>query len=684
MSKTTDLARTRIIGIAAHVDAGKTTLTERILFYTGASHKIGEVHDGSAHMDYMQEEQSHGITITSAVTKAPWQDHEIQVVDTPGHVDFTVEVERSMRVLDGCVLVLDGVRGVEPQTETVWRQRQKFDLPCLCFINKMDRPGADYDQSLESLRKKLKAEPVPVTVPLPEERAVVHLIDRLRIDFDGSEGQEVRTAPCADDLWESLGEQRESLLLALSEHDEELAELVLEGEEPEPERVWQALRDATLSGKVQPCFGGAALRNFGVQPVLDAVIRLLPSPTERPASPAHLADGGETQVEMTAKGPMAALAFKVQMWEGRRHVFARIYRGRLKAGDTVAVLRPDGRVDKEQAARIFDVDAGKKGRLDQASAGSIVLLAGLRKATTGDTLCDPAHLLSLEPIEAREPVLGLAVEPMAAADEDKLLECLDKLLQEDPTLRLSEDEDTGQRLLHGMGELHLQITFERLEREYGLKVRTGTPRVAIRETLAGVGAADYLYQPPPDPAQKQPERRARVRLQVSPRERGAGLAVDTENAELLPAGSQMSPDHAKALRDGLRYALSSGPAEGAPLEDLAVTVQQVELFGAATTPDALRAAASQAARRAFEQAGSRLMRPIMSVDVVVPQDNLGTVLGDLQSRLALIKHTHSDRDSATIDCELALHRLLGYTTDLRSMTQGRGQFSMQFERFDVA
>jgi elongation factor G len=345
------------------------------------------------------------------------------------------------------------------------------------------------------------------------------------------------------------------------------------------------------------------------------------------------------------------------------------------------VLRPDGSVDKENAARIFDVDAGKKTRLDQAGAGAIVLLAGLRKATTGDTLCDPAHPLSLEPIEAREPVLSLAVEPMAAADEEKLLDCLDKLMQEDPTLRLSEDEDTGQRLLHGMGELHLQIAFERLEREYNLRVRTGRPRVAMRETLAGKGAADYLYHPPPDPAQKQPERRARVRLRVRPLKRGEGLQLELGNAVLLPDGSQLSQDQSQALVQGLRYAVSSGPAEGAPLEDLKVTLEEVELFGAATTPDALRAAASQAARRAFEQAGSQLLRPIMSVEVVVPQENLGAVLGDLQSRQGLIRHTQSDRDSASIDCELALHRLLGYTTDLRSMTQGRGQFSMQFDRF---
>jgi elongation factor G len=682
MSKTTDLSRDRIIGIAAHVDAGKTTLTERLLFYTGASYKIGEVHDGAAHMDYMAEEQSHGITITSAVTRAPWNGHEIQIVDTPGHVDFTVEVERAMRVLDGCVLVLDGVRGVEPQTETVWRQREKFALPCLCFVNKMDRPGADYGRSLESLRRRLRAEPVAVTVPLAEERAAVHLIDRTLLHFSGPEGERVESQPCDQTLWERLAPYRETLLLAAAEADDSLADQVLNGEEPSAERLWAALRTTTLAGRIQPCFGGAALRNFGVQPLLDAVVRLLPSPVERPPSRAHLTDGSDTLVPMEAKGSLAALAFKVQMWDGRRHVFARIYRGTLKSGDAVAVLRVDGSTEKEHVARLFTVDAGKKTRADQATAGEIVLLAGLRRAATGDTLCHPQQLLSLEPIEAREPVLSLAVEPKAASDEDKMLECLDKLLQEDPTLRLEEDEETGQRLLYGMGELHLQIAFERLEREYGLHLRAGRPRVALRETLAGPGSADYLYQPPPDPTQKLPERKARVQLSVRPLTRGAGVKLDL-NAAVLPPSAQLSPEQSAALDKGIRDTLSSGPFEGAPLEDLAVRVDEVELFGAASSPEALRAAGYQAAYRAFRAAGGHLLRPIMSTEVVVPQENLGGVLGDLQSRQALIRDTRSEGDSATIDCEVALDRLLGYATDLRSMTQGRGQFSMLFNRFDV-
>ena len=683
MSKAPDLPKTRILGIAAHVDAGKTTLTERILFYTGVSYKIGEVHDGAAHMDYMEEEQSHGITITSAVTKAPWLGHSIQIVDTPGHVDFTVEVERALRVLDGCILVLDGVRGVEPQTETVWRQREKFNLPCLCFINKMDRPGADFDHALESMRTRLRAEPVPLTIPLPERRAVVHLIDRTLIEFGGHEGEVLAIARCDDVLWHRLEPYRETLLLAAAEGNPALEDQVLSGEDPDPEPIWQGLRSATLAGGIQPCFGGAALRNFGVQPLLDAIVRLLPAPTERPPSRAHLADGTDTEIVMDAKGPLAALAFKIQMWDTRRHVFARIYRGGLQPGARIAILREGGKTVTEHVARLFEVDAGRKTRVDQASAGEIVLLAGLRHATTGDTLCDPEHTLSLEPIEAREPVLSLAVEPQSSTDENKMLESLDKLLQEDPTLRLVEDTETGQRLLYGMGELHLQIAFERLEREFHVRLRTGKPRVALRETLAHHAEADYLYQPPPDPTKKTPERRARVKISVRPLERGAGVTLGDTPA-VLPDNAQLSSEQSEAVEQGIRYTLSSGPLEGAPLEDLEIQVNEIELFGAASAPEALRAAASQAMRRAVSGAGGLLLRPIMAAEVVVPHDNLGAVLGDLQSRNALIRDTDSHGESAVIDCEVALDKLLGYTTDLRSMTQGRGQFSMLFKRFDSA
>ena len=540
MTNNSDLRRVRNIGIAAHIDAGKTTLTERILFYTGALYKVGEVHDGAAHMDYMAEEQNHGITITSAVTKAHWQDHLIQLVDTPGHVDFTIEVERSMRVLDVCVLVLDGVRGVEPQTETVWRQREKFHLPCLFFVNKVDRPGADFDQALESVRKRLGGNPVAVTIPLPEQGAVVNLLDRTLIRFSGEHGEKVATEPCDDTTWASFSEQREALLMGIAETDDQLADQVLAEEEPDTETLWNALRKATLNGQIHPCFGGSALRNLGVQPLIDAVVKLLPSPLDRPDAKALLDDGSEELVAMQDEGPLVALAFKVQMWEGRRHVFARLYRGVLRPGNRVSYKRPDGRMANENVARIFDIDAAKKSRLDLAHAGEIVLLAGLRHVATGDTLCDPDHPLLLERIDTREPVLSLAIEPASSDQEEKFLEVMEKLQEEDPTLRFGEDVDTGQRLLSGMGELHLQIIIERLEREYNLQVKAGQPSVALRETVTRSSRIDHLFQPPSEQGAKEVALKARVVLVVSPRERGSGMQTRIE-PRLLPEGVNLNP-----------------------------------------------------------------------------------------------------------------------------------------------
>jgi elongation factor G len=683
MSKKINLEQVRNIGIAAHIDAGKTTLTERILFYTGALYKIGEVHDGAAHMDYMAEEQSHGITITSAVTRASWQEHLIQVVDTPGHVDFTIEVERSMRVLDGCILVLDGVRGVEPQTETVWRQRSKFNLPTLFFVNKMDRPGADFAQALNSVRKRLNTEPVPVTVPLPEQNALVHLIEGTLIRFSGEHGEVVTAEPCPEGIWTQLAGEREALLLGIAETDDGLADMVLAGEEPDADSVWRALREGALRGDLCPCFGGSALRNLGVQPLLDGVIRLLPSPLDRPAATGYLEGGGEEAVEMLDDGPLAALVFKVQMWDGRRHVFARLYRGQLKPGDSVMHITPDGKQVQEHVARIFDVDAAKKNRLDLAHAGDIVLLAGLRHASTGDTLCTPGHPLFLERIETREPVLSLAVEPGSSDQEEKFLDVLEKLQEEDPTLRFGEDPETGQKLLSGMGELHLQIVIERMEREFHLQVRTGKPAVALRETVTSQGSADLLFQPPPDPSHKGEALRARALVTVTPLARNTGVKIESE-PRVLPDGSSLNQPQRDALQQGIRFAMGGGPIEGAPLQDIAVRIDEIELFGAASTPEAISSATARALRKALGQAAPALLQPIMKVEVVVPEENMGAVLGDLQSRHAVIQDTRRGMENASIHCEVSLAKFLGYTTELRSLTQGRGQFNTQFERFDTA
>ena len=682
MKKSARLSHVRNIGVAAHVDAGKTTLTERILFYTGASYKIGEVHDGAAHMDYLAEEQRHGITITSAVTKAPWRDHLIQLVDTPGHVDFTIEVERAMRVQDACVLVLDAVRGVEPQTETVWRQRARFNLPALFFVNKMDRPGADFRRSLAAIRQRLRAEPVPVTVPLADDHAVVHLIDRTLIRFTGDQGERVEIQTCPADLWARCAEDREALYLAAAEWDEDLADQVLAGAEPEPDLLRAAVRRGTVAGKFFPCYGGSALRNLGVQPLLDGVVDFLPAPLDRPPAIGRRPDGRAEEVRLDDDGSLVALAFKVQLWEGRRHVFARLYRGTLRPGDPVEFVGADGKTRREPVARLFDVDAGKKTKLDRAEAGQIVLLAGLRHATTGDTLCTPGHLVGLERIEARAPVLGLAIEPAAGTDEGKLLEVLDKVTQEDPTLKVEEDPETGQRLLKGMGELHLQMVIERMEREFAVVVRSGRPAVAVRETIRRPASFDALFAPPPLPDGKHPELMARVAVSVEPLPRGAGIRMELD-PKVSPEGAVLSEEQRRAIESGLGSGLESGPLQGAALQDLAVRVLEVELFGPGSTPEALAAAAGKALRRAIDAASPALMQPVMTLEAVVPEVNLGAVLGDLQSRTALITDTGSQDGYAEIRAEAPLAALLGYTTALRSLTQGRGQFSMEFLRFDL-
>ncbi len=674
-----DLARVRNVGIAAHVDAGKTTLTERVLFYTGASYKIGEVHDAAAHMDWMEEERAHGITITAAVTQCPWRDHTVQIVDTPGHVDFTIEVERSMRILDGAVIVLDGVRGVEPQTETVWRQADKFAVPRLLFVNKMDRPGADFDRVLETVRARLHDEIAPVCIPDAEHRVLLHTIERQAYEFGGDHGETVTTRPLRDDEAERLAPYRETLLVACAEHDDALADRVLGGDDVDAETLWLALRKLTLAGKLRPVFAGSALRDWGVQPLLDGVVRLLPAPTDRPLALGHTLDGTEVPVEMTAAAPLVALVFKVQFFEGRRHVFARLYRGSIASGDEIALA---GQNVVERVARLFSIDANKRTRIERAEAGQIVVLAGLRKATTGDTLTSPAAPVLLERIDARKPVLGLAVEPGRGQDEDKMLEVLEKLTEEDPTLRVREDEETGQRILEGMGELHLKIIFERLEREFGVHVRSGKPRVVHRETItraaSGLAEIDRVVKV----ADKTVELKATCAVQVEPRERGSGIDVVLE-PEWLPEGFAPTTEQVEALREGARDGLAGGTVEGATLDDVAVSVDRVVTFGSASSPQALRTAASTAVRDALSRAGGVVLQPIMKLEVIVPVENVGSVLGDLQARGATILGQETNPESATVHAECGLTPLIGYATELRSATRGHGQFTMEFLRFDV-
>jgi elongation factor G len=674
-----ELAKVRNIGIAAHVDAGKTTFSERVLFYTSSIHRIGEVHEGAAHMDWMAEEQAHGITITAAVTKCPWRDHLIQVVDTPGHVDFTIEVERSMRVLDGAVIVMDGVRGVEPQTETVWRQANKFHVPRIVFVNKMDRPGADFDRALASIKRRFGDTPVPVGIPVVGANVVLHLIDRQVWTFSGDKGEHVAVREPTSSEAEDLELARLDMLMVMADFDDAIADRVLAEEDVSPEEAWAALRRLTLAGKVRPAFGGSALRNWGVQTVLDAVIKLLPSPLDRPPAIGLRPDGTEEEVVMEPKGKLVALAFKVQLFEGRRHVFARIYRGRVEAGQEIVIA---GTGKEERVARVFEIDANHKERIEEAEAGQIVLFAGLRWATTGDTICAKDHPVLLERIEARHPVIALAVEPESASDEEKMIEVLQKVAEEDPTLRFDEDKDTGQRLLRGMGELHLQIAFERIEREFGLKLRVGRPQVVHRETITQAAKATGSVDRTLEAGNHTVELRASVEVSVTPRERGTGNEVVC-SPRWEPSPMEPTNDQKAAVLAGATDATHGGPVEGSPLEDVRIVVDRVLTSGSASSPQALRIAAAAAVREALVKAGGAIMQPIMKVDVVVPDENTGGVLGDLQSRGAVILGHEPDAGMTSITCECGLSNLIGYATDLRSQTRGRGQFVMEFARFDV-
>ena len=671
-----DLSTVRDIGIAAHIDAGKTTLTERILYYTGSKHKIGEVHNGEAHMDWMDEERAHGITITTAVTQCPWRDHLIQVVDTPGHVDFTIEVERAMRVLDGAVIVMDGVRGVEPQTETVWRQASRFDIPAMFFINKMDRPGADFERALETIRGRLGVEPVPVTVPV--EDGVLHLVDECFLRFEGDMGEEVITEPVPAHLQELYEAQRESLLLALGDHDDDIADAALEGLPVARDRVVRVLRRCCLDRVLFPALGGSALRNLGVQPVIDAVIEFLPSPMEGGSVQGSDLEGEPVEVEMDPLAPLVALAFKVQLWEGRRHVFVRLYRGLLQPGDKVLLA---GKDEVERVARVFDVDSNKKSRLQRAVAGQIVLLAGLRYATTGDTLCALDEPVLLETIRTRDPVLGLAIEPESARHEEKMLEVIRKVLEEDPTLRFVEDPDTGQRILRGMGELHLQIVKERIQREFGLALRFGRPYVVSRETVTGrasaTGEIDRTFELDED---KSIRLKAAAVAEARALERGSGSVAVVEPTV---HGGSLSSAQREAVEAGASDAMVGGPIEGAPLQDVEVHIRDVTVFEEGSSPQALRIATAEAVRNALAQAGGVLLGPIMKVEVVTPDESLGTVLGDLQARQASILESTTEHGMASLVAEVPLEKLIGYATVIRNLTRGRGQFTSEFDRFDI-
>jgi elongation factor G len=683
-AKPSRLARVRNIGIVAHIDAGKTTVSERFLYYAGRIHKIGEVHDGEAQMDWMPQERERGITITAAATTLEWRGHDIHLIDTPGHVDFTIEVERSLRVLDGAVVVFCGVSGVEPQSETVWRQADSFRVPRLAFVNKMDRAGADYGAVVEEVRTRLGARPVPIQLPIgAEERftGVIDLVAEKALMFSGEETEPPREEPIPAEMAAEAAAAREKLIEAAADFDDALATAYLEGQPIAAAALKAAIRKATVACAVVPVLAGAALRNKGIQPLLDAVCDYLPSPTEVPPVSGHIPGTDEVVTRPADDGaPFCALAFKVAMDEGRKTVYLRIYSGVLRPGDEV--LNPRTR-RTDKVARLFSVHANRRERIERSGAGTIVVAMGLKDAGTGDTLCSPKAPIMLERIGIQEPVIARAIEPKTQAEKEKLDFGLGKLADEDPTFRFGEDPETGQTIIRGMGELHLDIMVDRLRREYGVEANVGRPQVVYRETLAKPAEAEARFERTLDDEALF----GHARVRVAPRPRGGGNSLRMALVKPEPPpGAPKIPDPPAAILDaameGAREAMRSGP-QGYPFEDIEVVITGIEYRPDASSAAGEKAAVGEALRQASRDSGTRMLEPIMRVEVVSPEASVGDVLGDLNARRAQIEDVGFRGTQRVILAKVPLRRMFGYSTDLRSATQGRASYSMQFEKYDA-
>ncbi|MBA2847860.1 elongation factor G [Thermosulfuriphilus ammonigenes] len=669
------LERIRNIGIIAHIDAGKTTLTERILYYTGKIHRMGEVHEGAAQMDWMPEEQERGITISSAVTTCYWQGHEIHIIDTPGHVDFTIEVERSLRVLDGAVGVFCAVGGVEPQSETVWHQADKYRVPKVAFVNKMDRLGADFTKVLQEMRDKLAANPLVITFPYGAEDRFQGVVDviaqRLILWDEASQGEKFTYHPLPDELIAEARDYREALLETLADIDDSIMEKYLAEEEITEAEIHQAIRRATLGLKGVPVFAGAALKNKGVQPLIDGIVRYLPSPLDVPPVEGLNPKTGELESRPPKEGgPLAALAFKVQMFEGRKMVYVRIYSGRLEVGKAVLNV---GKGLKEKVARIFRVHANKRERLEEAGPGAIVAVMGLKGTATGDTLADPEHPILLEPIETYEPVISIAVEPKTRADEEKVHQVLSRVAEEDPTFRVRFDEETGQTIVSGMGELHLEVILQRIKREYHLPINVGRPQVVYRETITRPAEATEVF----DRDIAGVRQKVEATLAIAPLPRGAGrqIRIEPPLAEELPEALRQE------LEETLYQSLEAGVA-GYPVWDIEIRLKR--LFFAETAGNlAIKAAITAALKQALEAAGPVLLEPIMALEILTPGEFMGDIIGDLTARGGKVETIEARGPVQVIRAEAPLSRLFGYSTTLRSASQGRATFTMRFSHYDI-
>ncbi|TNE36309.1 MAG: elongation factor G [Alphaproteobacteria bacterium] len=676
MARKTPLKRYRNIGIMAHIDAGKTTTTERILYYTGRSHKIGEVHDGAATMDWMEQEQERGITITSAATTCFWNDHRINIIDTPGHVDFTIEVERSLRVLDGAVAVFDSVAGVEPQSETVWRQADKYRVPRMCFVNKMDRMGADFYRCVDMIVDRLGATPLVTQLPVGAESNFAGVVDLLKMQAiiwrDESLGAEFDYVDIPDDLKDKAAEYREKMIETAVEVDEAAMEKYLEGEEPTEEELKALIHKGTKNLVFVPVLCGSAFKNKGVQPMLDAVVDYMPSPLDVPAIKGiDVKTEEDVTRESSDDAPAAGLAFKIMNdpFVGSL-TFVRIYSGVFKAGDSVLNSVKD---NKERIGRMLEMHSNSREDVKEARAGDIIALAGLKNTTTGDTLCDPAHPVILERMEFPDPVIELSVEPKTKGDQEKLGMALSRLAQEDPSFRVHTDEESGQTVIAGMGELHLDIIVDRLRREFKVDANVGAPQVAYRETITKQMEIDYTHKKQTGGSGQF----ARVKLIFEPLEPGSGFEFESKIV-----GGSVPREYIPGVQKGIESVKDNGVLAGFPMIDFKATLIDGASHDVDSSVMAFEIAARAAFREAAPKAGAKLLEPIMKVEVVTPEEYMGDVIGDLNSRRGQISGTEARGNATVISAMVPLANMFGYVNTLRSMTQGRANYVMQFDHYE--
>ena len=675
MAREYSLEKTRNIGIMAHIDAGKTTTTERILFYTGVNHKIGEVHDGAATMDWMVQEQERGITITSAATTCHWKDHRINIIDTPGHVDFTVEVERSLRVLDGAVTVLTARGGVEPQTETVWRQAEKYNVPRMAYVNKMDITGADFYNVVKMMHERLQANAVPIQLPIGAEDTFKGIIDLIKMEaivYEDDLGKVEDEVAIPDDMKDQAEEYREKLLEACSEQDDEFMEKYLGGEEITEDDIKKVIRKATVTCQMVPVTCGTSYRNKGVQPLLDAIVDFMPAPTDIPPIAGVDPETGEEDHRPSSdEEPFAALAFKIMTdpFVGKL-AFFRVYSGTLDAGSYVY---NSTKGKKERIGRILQMHANHRKEIEKVYSGDIAAAVGLKDTTTGDTLCDEEHPIILESMEFPDPVISVAVEPATKNDQQKMGVALQKLAEEDPTFRVRTDEETGQTIISGMGELHLQIIVDRMLREFHVDCKVGEPQVAYRETIRKTVEAEGKFV-------RQSGGHGQYGhcwLKLEPQEPGEGFAFENK-----VVGGAIPKEFIKPVEDGVRQAMESGVVAGYPMVDIKATVFDGSFHEVDSSEAAFKVAGSMAFKNGAEKANPVLLEPYVKVEVTVPEEYMGDVIGDLNSRRGRIDGMEARNGAQVINGFVPLSEMFGYSTDLRSKTQGRGNYSMEVAYYD--